>query len=137
MIYELIALIVLWLPLWYLHEVCHGLESWRQTGDFGIITFKPHKLIITHSATIPLKNGDLVGLAGGLYSGIILFLLSLLSLPLQIGVITYPLLIVGVMNLAYGPFEMLYWAKNYYRLGRYTIYLVVWIIITATYWVIT
>ena len=112
LIYMIISFLLLWVPAFYLHELCHLFELRRQGSD-GKIEVWTHdgipsmRCVIT--GTQP-RNRYLFLLAGGLYSGVILLVLSAIFNFVPFLSVAFGML--GFMNLAYSPYEMLYRDKH-------------------------
>jgi hypothetical protein len=84
-----------------LHESMHSLEAYRQTGCLNsiIIDWKKGSMSMAEDCKSP--NDEMVYLSGGVYSSIILFLLSMMST----GIFQFSFYSTGLMNLIYGIYE--------------------------------
>ena len=111
-IYSIITLLLLWAPSFYLHEICHLFELRRQGSD-GRIDIWSYNGIPSMRCIITGKeppNRYMFLLAGGFYSGLILLLLS--AIFNFVPFLSVALGILGFMNLAYSPYEMIYKDKH-------------------------
>jgi len=103
-LYSIILFIVLWAPVWYLHELMHKAEAIRQGGD-GYIQVWYHNRIpsMRFILTKPIYNKGLLNLSGGLYAGLILCALSILLH--NISWLSASLFLLGTINLTYSIYE--------------------------------
>ena len=111
-IYCIIAFLILWIPAFYLHELCHLFELRRQGSDGRIDIWTHNGIPSMRCVIIGNKPGNvyLFRLAGGFYSGLILLLLS--AIFWYVPFLSVALGLLGFMNLAYSPYEMLYSNKH-------------------------
>lgn len=136
------GILVFWsLIIWGLgfmfHEICHGIESFRQTGNFGTIGFRYFELkLFGKKLRIPsmyhvsggtLRNKKMYYLAGGIYSGLVMLGLSFPFhyIYLPIGMVLFT---VGMVNLIYGRYEgefILKLSYKKYMKYHYVIYIIV------------
>ena len=130
-----------WLSAFLLHELCHVLESIRQKAASGYIcvTTSTYGLPSMYAYSLSIKDMDLFKLAGGLYSGIILLIMALVSKEL---IWHFSFITLAAINLYYSVYEMSFLGKitlKDFDKGRYGIYLVVFLIMLLVYysgWVI-
>lgn len=123
-LYEYLIAFPIIIGLFYLHEVGHGIECYRQTGNFGKIRVIWKQLTMKHYGEGGIYNSKKYGIAGGTIAGIVGLTLSYaftgIYKPLELS-----LFMGGLMNLLYAPFESLFQMKmneKNYRYGRYAIY---------------
>ena len=133
MIPDIVVFLVVWCGGFFLHEVMHVLECYRQGGSGWFyftwthirwIHWKKYHLKIpglmySCSGIVDDKIFDKVRLAGGLYSGIVLCLLGMFSMEYS-GGLEFSLMTVGVVNILYGVYEKRY-LRDYPR-GRFVLY---------------
>lgn len=111
MIINLFILILTFLVIWILgflgHEYCHLIEA-RRHGKDGWIEIGSYKGIPTFSVYFYGEVPDSVYYAGGIYSGIIYLLMSLIGM-IFIYTWGFPfvssLFTVGIVNIFYGMYE--------------------------------
>ena len=127
-----LLIIFLWLFitsfLW--HELGHCYEAYRQgANDYSIIPdFRKISLRMVYLGKVSSK--PLISLAGGLYSGILMFLLGCVCLYLHYTLFYIGFFTLSAVQFVYGVFEWRFihvWGRTSprYRWGRYSIYLVV------------
>jgi len=127
MIVEGLLFIFFWLTmcgLW--HESMHLLEVDRQgsTSSYMWFVYKPFPGM-RFSAGTGITNMDLVLLAGGIYTAILCFALSFITLSVS-HYLGWLFLTLGMTQLAYGYFEYAYIRKlssKMYTVGRVIIYI--------------
>jgi len=125
-IYTIIAFILLWIPAFYLHELCHKFEALSQ-GCKSKISIWWNGLIPSMRCTITegtLNDRWRFSLAGGFYSGTILIILSLILY--QIEWLSISIGVLGFINLIYSAYEALYIEKlstKEYMKYHYWVYL--------------
>ncbi len=135
MIEYLIAIPIV-IGVFYLHEIGHAFEHYRQTGKLGRIQIDLRGFRMVHFQTGDIKNKQRYCLAGGVFAGATAFILSLILTgfyrPLEYGLST-----AGLMNLLYAPYEWHFCNKYIHpvvhRLGRYLIYFIGSVIVTVIY----
>ena len=104
-IYSIIAFLLLWVPAFLCHEIMHSLEARRQ-GCKTRIDMWIHKGIPSMRCIVTegtLKNKWLFALAGGLYTSIILIIISWITsgipwLSTAVGTL-------GIINFIYSLYE--------------------------------
>ncbi len=126
MLWELIGnvsvFMLTWFSVFFLHELCHLGEAYRQGATRGRIHFEFFSMYVTASH---IRNRSLFLLSGGLYSGCISIAIGML---IRDPILQFSLLSIGLTNLIYGFYEARYLGKQdgweYFK-GRYSIYAVV------------
>jgi hypothetical protein len=101
----IISFLLLWIPAFILHELCHKFEAWRQGCKTNIELWLHNKIpsmrcVITEGE---LQNRDMFYLAGGLYSGLILLILAIITFGLPW--LSSPLWLLATVNLLYSIYE--------------------------------
>ena len=120
---QIFAFVVLWLLSFLLHEWCHSLEMYRQTGLWGSIHMDGFGFWCNYHKDVRVVASDrLVSLAGGVYCSIFLFFLACLAG----GFFSLCFLMLGWCQLVYGLMEG-------FGLKRYRMY---WYVLLITIMVI-
>jgi len=127
MMFEMIyILIVTWIEAFLLHELCHLLEAYRQGANSLAIRVWIWKFIPSFQAVADdIKNEFLFALSGGLYSGLILLLETIIAIATGASVFILPLTVVTITNLIYSIYEAKYLYKipmDVYMKWHYLIY---------------
>lgn len=94
--------LLVWISVFFLHEVFHLLEAYWQTGNLGYI-----RITFFTMRAIPqcVINRPMFLLAGGLYAGLVSITLGcLVSHP----ILQFSLISVGLTNIVYSFFERQY-----------------------------
>jgi len=134
MIKELLELIFWFFVAWFggfiIHELCHKFECERQGGKGYISIWFHHGIPSMRCGCSYATNDALVRLAGGLYAGILLMIISLISFFIYtpIHIATF---ICGLVNLTYSFYEMKYLPEldmDKYMFWHYILYLITIII---------
>jgi len=114
--------LLVWFSVFFLHEVCHLFEAYRQGATKGRIHFKWFSMYTTASG---IRDRPLFLLAGGLYSGVISMGLGCL---MRDPILQFSLISVGLTNVVYSFYECLFLGKHdgweYFKC-RYGIYFLV------------
>ena len=99
-----LSFLALWAPSFILHELMHFAESKRQGGD-GYINIWYYNGIpsMRFILTKPIYNRGLLNLSGGLYSGIILCILTVITW--NITWLSSSLFLLASINLTYSIYE--------------------------------
>ena len=108
LLYGIISFIILWTPTFYLHETFHKLIAERQ-GCKAHIKIWFHNRIPSMRCMVTegnLTDKDIFYVAGGLGSGIVLMLISVILFPIPWLCIAIGTL--GSINLIYAPYEMIF-----------------------------
>ncbi len=136
MILEYLIALPIVLVFFYLHEIGHALEHFRQTGKPGRIQIDFCGFRMVHFQTGDIKDRKKYCLAGGIFAGTIAFILGLVLTGIYRPV-GYGLSMAGLMNLLYAPYEWhfcdRYIHPRVHRTGRYIIYFIGFIIATTLY----
>lgn len=133
----IIWFIVTWISGFAFHEICHALEC-KRGGGTPEIKFWAWKGIPSMMCTCSGSVSKLFYYAGGIYSGLVMLLLSgiffFIYMPLFIS-----LFIVGLVNLVYGFYEgntITKIPRDAYMLGKniiYTLTIIIGIILLRNY----
>ena len=127
MILEILLFIFFWFTmcgLW--HETMHLLECERQDTASSYMWIEFNPLPSMHYTWVDDKNPELRRLAGGLYTSLVCFTLSILLNPVW-NYLGWLFITLGWTQLMYGVFEMKYintLSSKQYFIGRYFIYVV-------------
>lgn len=116
--------VFLWFSSFFLHEVCHGVEVYRQCGGRVWVEVDFQRLSMLVSWGKDIYSPRLVWLAGGVYCSLVLFLLAVLNT----GFFCWVFLTLGWVQLCYGLYEWRYKIKY-----RYVIYVVV-VLVMVVFW---
>ena len=92
--------------MFYVHEIGHSIECYRQTGNYGSITIDIHGLTMYCSCVIfdELEDETRLKLMGGLFAGAVSFILGTVFMFIDEPV-SYGFCLAGMMNLMYAPYE--------------------------------
>lgn len=109
-----ITFLIAWIMLWITHELMHCIEYYRQGVDYATIKLEFWRgwiptMRVNYSGI--LTNKKLADLSGGLYCGILSLTLGLYAAytPSMDDLnIEAAFIIIGVLQLIYGLFEMKY-----------------------------
>jgi len=111
--------IFVWITAFLWHELCHITDGIRQGATHGNIYVE----LTTMQASVDMiTDYERFKLAGGLYSGSVLLIMTWITSDPQL---QFCFLTVAIANLYYSLFEMKYLGNisaDVYKLGRYSIY---------------
>ena len=138
---------VVWFSSFLFHEAMHCFEHRRQGGQYSTVEFwqwhgLPSLRVIHHGVQ---RNPDMVRLAGGLYTGIVLWSIEGVYLAIvsvlgetTVNAITYSLLCIGWVQVLYGIYECCMLDRlsiEKYMFWHYCLYCLV-IVVFSVIWVI-
>ena len=137
----IIVFLIFWLWIFTFHEICHILEGFRLGADEGRIYIESYNKIPTMTcwSNYPKDNRS-VQYAGGLYSGIVSFLIGLIPYyteTLWDFIFEFPLITIGMVNIVYGIYEGIYIHNipyDKYMKYHYILYIVTILIMIGIYY---
>lgn len=144
-LFELLLFVLFWVHSWLLHELMHALECNWQTRHYGVIKIiKWHGIpySMMHMPNMIPKRYNTYLLAGGWFTSIFMFICFLVSVW-AFSVSSYIAYLFGfhaVLQGCYGLFEMcalpVWGVSHRYAVGRYCLYLVVFVVVGLCWWVV-
>ena len=140
MIETIYTFIICWVMVFLLHELCHLLEAMRQGTPGAIRVWKFG--VIPSFIAIPdgeIRNKFLFALSGGLYSGLLILPLAIISLIRNYEPFAFTFTTLAVINICYSFFEAKYlfsMDRRKYMIIHYLIYIVICIIMFILFYVV-
>jgi len=112
--------------MFFLHEVCHGFECWRQNrcSSCIVVDFKHLSMRCEYDGYV--DEPKLVSYAGGVYCSLVCFVMSVAVVGYVY--LSWCFLVLGWVQLVYGIFEGCFIGRvsdHFYLYGRYFVYVVI------------
>lgn len=123
MISQLLIFLFVWFSIFFIHELMHCLEAWRQGAEHvGIYPeFSPVPTMYMQYIGDYIPNPVMVHFAGGVYTSIICFFFAFFTS----GIYQFCFLTLGWVQLCYGIFEGFFIGRlsnRMYTIVRYSLY---------------
>ena len=134
----ILVFVVIWVMSFLLHELCHIIEAMRQGISTGYIRVWKFGILPSFIAEVDeeIPNKFMFALSGGLYSGLILAPLAIISNIFGYIPFAFAFTATSVTNLAYSLFESKYlfsMDRRKYMILHYLIYVACVLLVFAAY----